>query len=291
MSKKTVKDLEREISVQNKMIKKLNSNYDSLLEKYDELENKYIQSNSKTTTFNCTLCGEKCQSGQDLGRHRRSEHRNEGSYKCDVCEKVFDQEWKRKAHVKSHKKYQCDYCDKTFLYENFKDKHITAVHEHLKLYCHYFNNKKVCPFDTQCIFLHEDSEECKFGRVCERVNCMYRHNVNVVELEDNEVADSEHDDKDRNTILAAVNEEALEDDIEDENADLNSDANTIVDNPSKDPKPYKCDLCNFASENAYCVENHKLNDHPLNCCKGCPDIFPTKSQRRKHHRQVHNINI
>ena len=118
---------------------------------------------------------------------------------------------------------------------------------------------------------------------------MYRHNVNVVELEDNEVADSEHDG---NKILAEVNEDALsEHDIEEENADLNNDANTTVDNPSQDPKPYKCDLCNFASEKNYCVENHKLNDHPLNCCKGCPDIFPSKSQRRKHHRQVHNINI
>ena len=269
MSRKTVKDLEREISVQNKMIKKLNSNYDSLLEKYDELETKYIQSTSKT--YNCTFCGEKFQSGKDLGSHIRTEHGNEGSYKCDVCEKVFDQEWKQKAHIKNHKKYQCDYCDKTFLYENFKQKHTTAVHEHLKLYCHYFNNKKVCPFDTQCIFLHEDSEECKFGRVCERVNCMHKH-VNVGEPEDNE-----------------VNEDALsENDIEDENADLKSDANTTVDNPDQDPKPYKCDLCNFASEKAYCIENHKSNQHPLNCCYGCPGIFPSKTQCRKHYRQVHS---
>ena len=132
-------------------------------------------------------------------------------------------------------------------------------------------NNKVCPFDTQCIFLHEDSEECKFGRVCERVNCMHKH-VNVGEPEDNE-----------------VNEDALsENDIEDENADLKSDANTTVDNPDQDPKPYKCDLCNFASEKAYCIENHKSNQHPLNCCYGCPGIFPSKTQCRKHERQVHS---
>ena len=78
------------------MIEKLNSNYDRLLEKYDELENKYIQASSKTITFNCTFCGEKFQSGKDLGSHIRKEHENEGSYKCDVCEKVFNQEWKQK---------------------------------------------------------------------------------------------------------------------------------------------------------------------------------------------------
>ena len=95
MSRKTVKDLEREISVQNKIIEKLNSNYDSLSEKYDELETKYIQSTSKT--YNFTFCGEKFQSGKDLGIQRRTEHENEGYYKCDLCEKVFKQEWKHKS--------------------------------------------------------------------------------------------------------------------------------------------------------------------------------------------------
>ena len=91
--------------------------------------------------------------------------------------------------------------------------------------------------------------------------------------EDIEVADNE------------VNEDALsENNIENENDDLKSDANTT------DPKPYKCDLCNFASEKAYCIENHKVNKHPLNCCYGCPGNFPSKTQCRKHHQQVHSNN-
>ena len=36
-----------------------------------------------------------------------------------------------------------------------------------------------------------------------------KHNVNVVEPDDNEVVNSEHDDEDRNKNLAEVNEDAL----------------------------------------------------------------------------------
>ena len=80
---------------------------------------------------------------------------------------------------------------------------------------------------------------------------MHKHNVNVGEPEDNDVADNK------------VNEDALsENNIEDKNADSKSDANTTVGNHSQDPKPYKCDLCNFASEKAYCDPPWEHEDIP-----------------------------
>ena len=59
------------------------------------------------------------------------------------------------------------------------------THEDTKLYCHYFNNEKICPFDKDCIFLHENSTECKYGKLCERMNCMYKHRTEEL-LDDNE---------------------------------------------------------------------------------------------------------
>ena len=98
-----------------------------------------------------------------------------GSFQHDDCDKSFDEAWKMNAHKKNHNKYLCDHCDKMFKYQDINTKHIKISHENMKLYCHYFNNEKVCPFDEECVFLHEDSGICKYGAACERDLCMFQH--------------------------------------------------------------------------------------------------------------------
>ena len=70
--------------------------------------------------------------------------------------------------MKKHKEYKCEQCSKTFPYLNIKNKHIQISHENLKLYCHFYNNKKICPFDEECVFLHEDADICRYWTTCER---------------------------------------------------------------------------------------------------------------------------
>ena len=72
---------------------------------------------------------------------------------------------------------------------DIKKKHVFIIHENTKLYCHFYNNEKTCPFADECIFLHEDSKFCKFDLVCERNFCMFKHRK-VVEPEN----DDENDD-------------------------------------------------------------------------------------------------
>ena len=64
-------------------------------------------------------------------------------------------------------------CDKIFRREGTLEKHIQAAHEDITLFCHYFNNEKDCPYEDECIFVHEESDNCKFGNGCERLLCMY----------------------------------------------------------------------------------------------------------------------
>ena len=72
------------------------------------------------------------------------------------------------------------------------------------------------------------------------------------------------------------------------NDEEESTQNATFCNPSQDvSKPFKCDLCDFESEIAYCVENHKSKKHPLHCPYSCPGVFISKSQCRKHVRQIH----
>ena len=94
--------------------------------------------------------------------------------------------WKLNAHSKQHTKYTCDICEKTFINKDTKSKHIKIVHENQKLYCHYFNNGTVCPFEKDCVFIHKISEMCKYGDNCERQMCMFRHGDGAIESIDEE---------------------------------------------------------------------------------------------------------
>ena len=86
---------------------------------------------------------------------------------------MFTEERKLEDHVsRVHKKYECDECDKVFNFDTVLEKHIEAMHEDSKLFCHYFNNDKECPYEDQCIYMHEESATFKFGKGCERILCM-----------------------------------------------------------------------------------------------------------------------
>ena len=71
-------------------------------------------------------------------------------------------------------------------------------HENGKFYCHYFNNKMTCPYAEECIFLHKDSPLCKYGLLCERNLCMFRHESV------HEVGEKESDDSDKTSQVIIV---------------------------------------------------------------------------------------
>ena len=124
--------------------------------------------------------------------HKTEFHSNEELFKCDECEKSFKDENKRDKHLKIHQKYECDECDKVFKYEENLDKHMEAVHDGFILFCHYYNNNKECPFGEECIFDHEESGECRYGKACEREMCMFTHD----DKNNDETSDNYDDDND-----------------------------------------------------------------------------------------------
>ena len=78
-----------------------------------------------------------------------------------------------------------------FNFEIILERHREAAHEDVELFCHY--NEKDCPHEDQCIFIHEESEICKFGKGCERDMCMYRHES--LEEDESESEEDENDDE------------------------------------------------------------------------------------------------
>ena len=87
-------------------------------------------------------------------------------------------------------------CDKVLRYEALLKKHKEAAHEDVELKCHYYNNDKDCPFEDECIYIHEESENCKYAQSCERKLCMYKHEEALDEEDENgEESDDSDDDK------------------------------------------------------------------------------------------------
>ena len=118
-----------------------------------------------------------------------------GKLEWDECEKCLKKQENLDDHKsKSHVKYVCDDCDKVFRYEAVLEKHVEAVHEDLTLYCHYYTNEKVCPCVDESIYLHEESDRCKFGGSYERMMCMFTFRHAKCKDDDNEDSDEDGSD-------------------------------------------------------------------------------------------------
>ena len=164
-----------------------------------------------------------------------------------------------------------------------------------------FNNQKECLFDKKCIFLHEQSEECKFGVSCERINCMYQHNdiesSDEHDKDDGEIGDAECMNEDENdgneNEDEKTDDEMKNNDEEDENDIDNETADRTFFNPflTKD-KPevetFNCgyELCEFKTFTEPGVENHRkyckrnpTNKHP---CDKCDQGFESKKKLKGH---------
>ena len=170
MTRKTVKALDAEVSQLKEEFKSLKSKFDELTKNNDNLKKEHEHcKKERKIELKCKDCEVVFSKERDLQQHRKCNHPNSKPLQCDQCEKMFDAEWKLNAHVKVHKKnYPCNVCSKISKCEDVKTKHLLVAHESQKLYCTFYNNKKVCLYDRECVFLHEDAPMCKYGGLCER---------------------------------------------------------------------------------------------------------------------------
>ena len=179
------------------------------------------------------------------------------------------------AHLRNHKEYSCDICNKTFKYQDILEKHIIITHEEAKLYCHFYNNETTCPFEQDCVFLHEHSSQCRYGACCERKLCMYKHKVNSSDFGD-----------------------VGEDEVIDEN-EMNED-NEIPENERTFFNPYRetaddpevelyysfnCEMCIFKTTNKRRFIRHQKEVHSVQgkyVCTKCERTFKNKKEFNEH---------
>ena len=83
-------------------------------------------------------------------------------------------------HLKEHieKQFKCEKCNQEFHLKWRFNKHQEG-HENTNVkYCHYFNNKKECPFqELGCMYKHSAAPVCKYKSSCNRKLCQFTHKI------------------------------------------------------------------------------------------------------------------
>ena len=261
MTKKTVKELDTDLTHFKEEFNNMKEKFEMLVVKYETLEDKFkiLEANykkcqtNKNEDFKCSICAEKFKSVKELRNHRKKHENRRGSYQCEQCEKCFNEDWKLSAHNKTHKVYSCNQCTNSFKYEELKDKHVKIAHENVKLFCHFFNNYKDCPYEEKCLFLHEPSGKCKYGKICERTNCMFEHEN---EYREDEISDGKNSDD-------IFDENGDDENSDDENGDEDNESmNSTFFNP----------LVEHVEENETDENNEKTKYQSVNgrlTCRAC----------------------
>ena len=225
MPGKTKRELEKENSVLKEELSELRSKMSYFPENCECVKNqsgKNQMQNKKS--FKCNMCDVTFEKQVDFKKHKDNHKLNDEMYHCDDCGKVFNEEWKLNAHKKRHENFKCNQCSKTFKNQDIMEKHAKISHGNLKIYCHFFNNKKSCPYEQECIFIHEDAGFCRYSVLCERNYCMYKH-------------DDEPDETEECGNKTFQNPSQFEQNISDEK--------------------FQCDWCDFNSERKSDLDKHQ----------------------------------
>ena len=281
MAVKTKKEVQAENSELRERLNMVQTNFDKLSNEHKILKAELITEKEKHNR--CTNRDKILESGKVLKNPKKKS--STGEFKCDQCKKEFDQEWKMNAHERKHKRYQCDRCDQSFEYQDILRKHKLVSHENTKLYCHFYNNEKTCPYDERCIFLHEDSTFCKYDPNCERDFCMFKHRITQEEQENIESYDVNNEVVDIIDI-ESVSGEAVEE-LENEESEMcpNESVNKTFHNPSQidntfSREDFMCEKCDFHSKRKQDLVKHKSETH--NWCMLCFSSFNSQDKLKDH---------
>ena len=289
MPVKTKKELQNDYSEMKERLNIFKVKFDKLSEEHKTLQAELIIEKEKNKN-RCKNSDKSFETTTNMKKHENDKDSKTRVFKCDHCDSEFKEKWKMNAHLKQHEKHKCEQCGKTFKYQDIKKKHVLVSHENVKLYCHFYNNEKTCPFDESCIFLHEDAKICRYDEMCERNLCMFKHRKKIGVPGPSEPVDII--DAIENISESVVDEEDVE--IDRDETTVNENANTTFFNPSQlvdksSETTFKCEQCDFITGQNIYLTIHKEEIH--NWCVFCFSNFKTQELLKNHTKTIHNNGV
>ena len=186
--------------------------------------------------------------------------------KCKLCDETFDQTYKLELHLKTHEveTFKCERCDKTFQLKWRLEKHKKG-HEMVNVkFCHYFNNKKVCPYEEiGCMYSHAESEACRFQKFCKNKLCQFQHS-----------------DKDTTNSNSSNCEKEKVEVANDENVKDNNGINKKLEDPTKSVR-ISCKICFRWLKDENDVKFHMINEHKTNSSVENLNVYDLESDEEE----------
>ena len=194
--KQTMKSLSQEILILKEQVKEIDPLKQKVLELIEMIKNLNIKENNEErnsfqeipqVVIKCKLCEIAFETKTKLKKHIKETHPSK--IECQKCDKVFTKNCQLEVHIKNQhdieKEYTCELCDKTFVLKWRFLKHQESHTDPTRRKCHYFNNEKDCPYEKiGCMFAHEASEICKFGKMCCKKLCSYQHTKSLYKTQE-----------------------------------------------------------------------------------------------------------
>ena len=234
--KPTIRSLSEEVDKLKDQMKDylhLKSKVSELETKLDALENAKNdgEEGRDLSQWKCKKWGKSFNTKKILKTHQKETHTQEVN--CGMCNKGFARNCDLEVHIedqhKAPKQFECDKCDMRFFLNWRLEKHKTLHTGEVTRKCHYFNNNKKCPFeDLGCMFIHRESEKCKFDEMCSKKLCSYKHSKN------NLTSSSSHEKE--------------------------KDFSSKTSEPVKEYK-FECEYCTFKSDSYMDFLDHINNNH------------------------------
>jgi uncharacterized C2H2 Zn-finger protein len=207
---------------------------------------------SSESELKCKICDNAFGSRKSLKMHVVANHVQK--IKCKSCEEIFaknsDLELHAKRNHESIEQFGCEQCDKTFVLKWRLRKHQEIHARHFLKKCHYFNNRKYCPFeDIGCMFEHTLSGPCKYGKKCTKPLCSFEH-----DLDENEKSFEGQVEKLRETF------ETLTDDEQSVKIVHPSENEVEYSEDDDDDEFYPCNSCD-----AVFLDKEDMSEHIVTC--------------------------
>ena len=134
---------------------------------------------------------------------------------------------------------------------------------------------------------------CRYGAMCERNYCMFKHDQNDIETVESE-KDKEEDFNFQTTVNVEDVSKIVEVDNDDETEEIFEQdyelSNTTFVNPSQDEPIssnaiFGCDNCDFKAATKDILRNHKQTNH--NWCCICYSSFKNQDKLKTHIKDLH----
>ena len=290
---KRIGDLENEVSRLNTALKDLRSQ------------------NGNNIVNKCKICDERFEGKRKLRDHTSSKHPID--LKCQICNEKFEQTYALELHLKTHEggKFKCKICQKSFSMKWRFVKHEQAHSMTNVKFCHYFNNRKRCPYEEiGCMFQHKESQRCRYQNLCNNKLCQFQHIPNEQVRDVSKIDQNKPTVEDVNSGVKTdskssepneepesqprkftfqkcfryiYTEEALESHKKDCKSDLNAFNMFVTDLDSEEEEEdLECDDCGKVSENFDEYIEHRGMGGCAFYCDHCEKTSRTEIEMKKH---------